>query len=203
MKRMEKVVVGVIFPVIVGVAIFWLTHSPPTAVPSVAPLGWVAIAALLLAAGMVSVGMVAIAVIEGGFPAPALVLIGVAGIGSAFGSAIDCEAGDRPLPAIILLGLSGILMLAYGLGCYFRDQLFGTYSGLVAALCATLLVITWEAGSDRGFVKSDGNASDIAQSFHLAYALVVTLGVTLSTRYRWIAALVLCVLLFALAASKG
>jgi len=99
--------------------------------------------ALLLAAGVVSAGMVAIAVIKGEFPAPAIVLIGVAAIGSAFGAAIACEAGNRPLPATILLGMSGIFMRAYGIGCYFRDLPFGTYSGLLAALCATLLVTFW------------------------------------------------------------
>ena len=138
---MEKVVAGVIFPVIVGVAILWLAHSRMAAVPNVAPLGWVAIMAL--AAGVVSAGMVAIAVIGGEFPALAVVLIGVAAIGSAFGAAIAREAGNRLLPATILLGLSGILMLAYGIGCYFRNLLFGTYSGLGAAVCATLLVIFW------------------------------------------------------------
>jgi hypothetical protein len=137
---MEKVVAGVIFPVIVGVAILWLTHSPPGAVPNVAPLGWAAIMAPSPRRGVVSAGMVAMAVIEGEFPAPAIVLIGVAAIGSALGTAIACEAGNRPLRAT-LLGLSGILMLAYGIGCYFRNLLFGTYSGLVAALSATVLVI--------------------------------------------------------------
>jgi len=143
MKTMEKVVAGVILPVIVGVAVLWLTHLPRAVVPSVAPAGWVAIMALLLAAGMVSAGMGAIAVIQGDFPAPALVLIGLAAIGSALGAAIVSEANNRPLPPTILLALSGILMLAFGIGCHFRNLLFGTYSGLLAALCATVLVIFW------------------------------------------------------------
>lgn len=133
-------------------------------------------------------------------PIPILFLFALSGSGFAIWAAVSItsEPPGPPIPVMIFVALSGISMLGFGIGCNARELRLGAYLGCCSAVAAALFLIIWEIGSSGGWVDDLNRITAAPGPFHIAYAVVVSLGAILSVPYilAW-ASLVLAVLSFA------
>jgi hypothetical protein len=178
-KRYWWVAVIVVPIVVALIALIGRQGPTPPQPGSVGTLVWILpIVGFILGAGVASriVGEIGSLL-----PTPVLVLFAIFGFGFAIWAAASANSDQaNPVPVMIFLAGSGISMLAFGIGCYWRDLRLGTYIGCCAAVVATVFLIIWETGSSGGWVTEAGRISAEPAPFHISYAGLVALGLIFS-----------------------